>query len=60
MGKNDVLVEGLHYYIKEGKWVFTSYFLSNRGYCCRNRCLHCPYGFNTESVVKTKIDKDHE
>jgi len=47
MGKNDTLVEGLHYYIDgKGKWVFTSYFLLNRGYCCHNGCLNCPYGAN--------------
>lgn len=43
MRKNE-LIEGKHYYIDDrGKWVFTSYFLLNRGYCCQNGCLHCPY-----------------
>ena len=25
--------------------VLTSYYLKNRGYCCTNKCRHCPYGF---------------
>ena len=27
-----------------GYQVMTSYFLKNRGYCCKNNCRHCPYG----------------
>jgi hypothetical protein len=38
-----VLVEGLDYYIEDGRWVFTAYYLRRRGYCCGNRCRHCPY-----------------
>ena len=46
MRKND-LIEGRHYYIDQrGKWVFTSFFLLNRGYCCHNGCHHCPYRDN--------------
>ena len=26
-----------------GDQVMTSYFLKNRGYCCKNNCRHCPY-----------------
>ncbi len=40
------LVEDLDYYWEGGKMVLTAYFLKNRGYCCKNGCRHCPYGFN--------------
>ncbi|QEL18072.1 DUF5522 domain-containing protein [Limnoglobus roseus] len=39
------LVENRDYYLENGKWVFTALFLRERGYCCENRCRHCPYGF---------------
>jgi hypothetical protein len=39
------LEEGKDYYLENGFWVFTSYYLRKRGYCCKNACRHCPYGF---------------
>jgi hypothetical protein len=38
------LEEGRDYYTEDGKFVFTAYFLSTRGYCCKSGCRHCPYG----------------
>jgi hypothetical protein len=37
------LQEGLDYYLENGLFVFTAAFLKKRGYCCENRCRHCPY-----------------
>lgn len=31
------------YYNDKGMVVFTETFHINRGFCCGNRCLHCPY-----------------
>ena len=39
----DVLKEGLDYYLENGYWVFTEYFLLRRGHCCGSGCRHCPY-----------------
>ena len=40
------LKEGLDYYINEaGLLVFTEKYLRERGYCCKNGCKHCPYGY---------------
>ncbi|MHA7100313.1 DUF5522 domain-containing protein [Roseivirga pacifica] len=34
------------YYIDEnGNLVFTAHYHKKRGYCCKNGCRHCPYGF---------------
>ncbi|WP_420385364.1 DUF5522 domain-containing protein [Roseivirga sp.] len=34
------------YYLDEnGLLVFTAHYLKKRGYCCKNGCRHCPYGF---------------
>ena len=46
--KQAKLVEGRDYYIENDLYVFTTYFLKNRGYCCGNGCRHCPYGMNNE------------
>jgi hypothetical protein len=37
------LIEGLDYYIENGLFVFTQYYLQKRGYCCEHDCRHCPY-----------------
>ncbi|MDJ1500336.1 DUF5522 domain-containing protein [Xanthocytophaga agilis] len=39
------------YYINEqGLLVFTAHYHLKRGYCCGNRCKHCPYDYkNTKS-----------
>ena len=34
-----------YYYTPEGYIVFTAAYHLKRGYCCKNGCRHCPYGF---------------
>jgi len=43
--KDRTIVEGKDYYIEKGLYVFTEYYLKERGYCCKNQCRHCPYGY---------------
>ena len=33
------------YYMENGLMVFTASYHLKRGYCCKNGCRHCPYGF---------------
>jgi hypothetical protein len=41
--------EKVDYYIDESaNWVFTTYYLLKRGYCCQNDCMHCPYGYKKD------------
>jgi iron complex transport system substrate-binding protein len=35
--------ESKDYYLENGAMVFTSDYLSRRGYCCGSGCRHCPY-----------------
>ncbi len=35
-----------YYYSPEGYVIFTAKYLLKRGYCCKNGCKHCPYGYN--------------
>jgi len=50
VSSSDKLIEGEDYYINEdGRWVFTEKYHLDRGYCCDNHCLHCPYGNSRSS-----------
>jgi hypothetical protein len=51
------MIEGIHYYMNaEGYIVFTSQYLLERGYCCGNGCLHCPYNYeNVPEPRKTEL-----
>lgn len=41
------LTEGEDFYLTpEGYKVFTEVFHLKRGYCCKNGCRHCPYGYD--------------
>jgi hypothetical protein len=33
------------YYMDGKLMVFTAVYHKKRGYCCKNGCRHCPYGF---------------
>jgi hypothetical protein len=45
------------YYIsEEGYVVFTAAYHLKRGYCCKNGCKHCPYGYNKKTGLFEKKD----
>ncbi|WP_255433141.1 DUF5522 domain-containing protein [Spirosoma sp. KUDC1026] len=33
----------------DGFLVFTAIYHKKRGYCCKNGCRHCPFGYKKES-----------
>ncbi len=39
----------------EGFTVFTEHFFRERGHCCGNNCLHCPYGKLSENTKNKDI-----
>lgn len=40
------LIEGVHYYINDtGYVVLSEQYHRERGYCCGNGCLHCPFRY---------------
>jgi hypothetical protein len=41
--ENRKLIEGIHFYIEKGMYVWTEKYLRERGYCCGSGCRHCPY-----------------
>ncbi|MBC5994899.1 hypothetical protein H8S84_18790 [Pontibacter sp. SD6] len=43
------MTEGEDFYFNEhGLMVLTAKYLLKRGYCCKNACKNCPYGFNKD------------
>ena len=50
------MTEGKDYIILPGGLLaFTAAYLSERGYCCGNGCINCPY--NHENVPETRRGK---
>ena len=43
VGNQTKPIQGIDYYLEDGKWVFTSWNHLKRGYCCGSGCRHCPY-----------------
>jgi 2-iminoacetate synthase ThiH len=37
------------YLTKEGYKVFTEKYHLKRGYCCKNGCKHCAYGYDKKT-----------
>ncbi|MDP4263194.1 MAG: DUF5522 domain-containing protein [Bacteroidota bacterium] len=51
------MIEGIHYYVNDdGYIVLTSRYLLERGYCCGNGCVHCPYNYeNVPEPRRTEL-----
>lgn len=45
------------YKSEEGYIVFTEKYHLKRGYCCKNNCKHCPYGYNNKTGFTQKKAK---
>lgn len=56
------LTEGIHYYVNDdGYVVLTAQYLLERGYCCGNGCLHCPYDYqNVPEPRRSELLKGKE
>jgi hypothetical protein len=37
------------YYSREGYIIFTEKYHLKRGYCCKNGCKHCPFGYDKKT-----------
>jgi hypothetical protein len=47
-----MLQEGIDYYINEDdNFVFTKAYHLKRGYCCKNKCLHCPWSYGKPKLA---------
>lgn len=54
--------ENEDYYLNEkGLLVFTEKYHLERGYCCGNGCLHCPYNYlNVREPARSNLIKKRE
>lgn len=51
-----MLIENEDFYINEnGDFVFTEQYHLKRGYCCKNKCLNCPWKFGQEENKETEV-----
>lgn len=51
-------VQPSDYYINaEGNFVFTEAYHLRRGYCCKNECKHCPWGYKKEHKADNQSPK---
>lgn len=50
------------YVNQDGNYVFTAQYLLQRGYCCGNGCLHCPYDYKNvvDELKKQKLQAQQE
>lgn len=48
---NTILVENKDYTVENGLYVFTTNYLKQRGFCCKNACRNCPFGFSQKTVM---------
>lgn len=50
------LIEGADYYYNEnGYVVLTEQYHRERGYCCGNGCLHCPFSWKNVPEPKKSL-----
>jgi len=42
------------YYSTEGYIIFTEKYHLRRGYCCKNNCKHCPFGYDIKTGLNNK------
>ena len=43
-----------YYFNEEGLMVFTEAYHLKRGYCCKNKCKHCPWKYGREDDNKVQ------
>jgi hypothetical protein len=57
--ERELLIEGEDYYFEGGLMVLTARYHLRRGYCCEQRCRHCPYARpNKNSETDDHLQED--
>ena len=50
-----MLIENVDYYLDDhGNLVFTEQYHLKRGYCCQNKCRHCPWKYGQDKKIIKK------
>jgi hypothetical protein len=48
------------YFNEEGLMVFTREYHLKRGFCCKNKCKHCPWNFGVKVSNTSRPNKSSE
>jgi hypothetical protein len=51
-------IKDVHYYLEDGRVVFTALYHLERETCCGNKCRHCPYFPQHIKGIKTIKSKE--
>lgn len=54
------IIENKDYYLENGYVVWTEHYLEKRGYCCGNKCRHCPYEVQIKGYTTLKKDSEKD
>jgi hypothetical protein len=55
------LIQEVHYYLEDGKIVYTELYHALRTYCCSKDCRHCPYDpRNTVGTMDLKFKESED
>ena len=55
------MIEGVDFYFNEdGFMVFTETYHRKRGYCCKNKCKHCPWNYGKYIPDQPEDNKEQE
>jgi len=49
-----------YYFNEEGLMVFTAAYHLKRGYCCKNKCKHCPWNYGRDKNNDKRTDINYE
>lgn len=55
---NKDFIQGRDYYLENGFIIFTEQYLKDKGFCCGNKCRHCPYVASIKGLTTLKEDED--
>jgi len=50
--KKEIILTPEDFYMENGFMVFTANYHLKRGFCCGNKCRHCPYDYKNVRDIK--------
>ena len=57
---NNEYNKSIDFYEENGMIIMTEQYLLKRGYCCKNGCSHCPYGFMENKDEQSNLTSNEE
>lgn len=60
MSKKKEFIEGVDFVLLNGSVIMTEKYLKDRGYCCGNGCINCPYNPRWTKDTKTLNENNNK